>query len=409
MSTPGSSRPNSSPPSRATVSDSRSAASRRCPTSISSASPAAWPSESLISLKRSRSITTTASCLPSRRAVRISRSMRSPKSVRLARPVRPSWSAWYSLSSDCASSACSALRRCVTSWTTPIVNDSSTLSPRTSESETIRPHDRAVATHEPVLGPHRRVAALGHPRERRPRRLLVLGRREVGDLAAAQRLGVVAEHVLERRVRLDDPPARIGEQHPGDRARERRLEPCERSHLAAPGVELRRAADRGRQRDREQLERLTLLVAEPVVEVAAHDVQRGDRLVAREQRHADQREVADALLHLLVDPRVADRVADQQRVVRVDRMPDDRSGQRPAFVQQLGHDAARAGDQELVSLDQADDRAVRAGQRHRALDDEVQHRVQIDARRGDVAQGLHGLGEAVRSCAAAPARSPCAR
>ena len=53
---------NSSPPSRATESPARSVSVRRAPTVHSSRSPLWWPSVSLISLKRSRSIISTASC-----------------------------------------------------------------------------------------------------------------------------------------------------------------------------------------------------------------------------------------------------------------------------------------------------------------------------------------------------------
>ena len=57
---------NSSPPSRAIVSASRSVARRRGAASTRSRSPLAWPSVSLISLKRSRSITITATPASSR-------------------------------------------------------------------------------------------------------------------------------------------------------------------------------------------------------------------------------------------------------------------------------------------------------------------------------------------------------
>ena len=62
---PSSSRiANSSPPSRAAVSAARSAFFSRSPTSSRSPSPAAWPSESLIVLKSSMSMNSTAIGLP---------------------------------------------------------------------------------------------------------------------------------------------------------------------------------------------------------------------------------------------------------------------------------------------------------------------------------------------------------
>ena len=66
---------NSSPPSRATVSDSRTALVSRCAIACSSWSPASWPSVSLMRLKWSKSRNRHATCVPSRCAcARICRS-----------------------------------------------------------------------------------------------------------------------------------------------------------------------------------------------------------------------------------------------------------------------------------------------------------------------------------------------
>src|SRR5664280_346318 len=64
----GSSTANSSPPRRATASTSRNTAVSRGPTWVSSRSPQWWPKVSLISLNRSRSISSRAAVVPSRRA-----------------------------------------------------------------------------------------------------------------------------------------------------------------------------------------------------------------------------------------------------------------------------------------------------------------------------------------------------
>ena len=65
-SSPGRISTNSSPPRRATVSDSRTALVSRCATACSSWSPASWPSVSLIRLKWSKSRNRQATCVPSR-------------------------------------------------------------------------------------------------------------------------------------------------------------------------------------------------------------------------------------------------------------------------------------------------------------------------------------------------------
>lgn len=65
----------------------------RCAVVTSTKSPAAWPSESLICLKRSRSIWITASRSPFRAAAASSVSKLPRMKLRLFRPVNPSWAA----------------------------------------------------------------------------------------------------------------------------------------------------------------------------------------------------------------------------------------------------------------------------------------------------------------------------
>ena len=67
----------------------------RSATPTSSRSPAAWPSESLTTLKRSRSTKSTATPAPPCRAVANARSIRVWNSARLASPVSESWKAWF--------------------------------------------------------------------------------------------------------------------------------------------------------------------------------------------------------------------------------------------------------------------------------------------------------------------------
>ena len=80
--------PNSSPPKRATVSPGRRLVARRWPTAISSRSPTAWPTLSLMTLKRSRSsmITAIGSASSGRTRDR-AWAIRSVRSSRFGRPV----------------------------------------------------------------------------------------------------------------------------------------------------------------------------------------------------------------------------------------------------------------------------------------------------------------------------------
>ena len=110
---PGITITNSSPPTRETVSPSRTHTRMRLATACSSRSPSWWPSESLMVLKRSRSRKSTASCVPLRCAWAIACWRRSRSSTRLGSPVSASWCAM------CAT-RCSAILRSVMFIATPI-------------------------------------------------------------------------------------------------------------------------------------------------------------------------------------------------------------------------------------------------------------------------------------------------
>ena len=93
--TPGSTSTNSSPPSRPTASPSRTTARSLVAAAASTLSPSAWPSESLIRLKWSRSTTTTLSGRPDTPASSTSRRRRSCAPRWFSSPVRPSVAAWW--------------------------------------------------------------------------------------------------------------------------------------------------------------------------------------------------------------------------------------------------------------------------------------------------------------------------
>ena len=85
---------NSSPPKRATVSPGRSTSVSRAASRHRSSSPAPWPSESLTSLKRSRSMNRTATEARRRAAWLRASESRSMNSVRFGRPVSGSCRPW---------------------------------------------------------------------------------------------------------------------------------------------------------------------------------------------------------------------------------------------------------------------------------------------------------------------------
>ena len=91
---------NSSPPTRATVSASRTTASNRRASVFRTVSPARWPLTSFTSLKPSRSIAISVNGSPDRRDRRNACSMRSSSSARFGSPVSGSRRA-----SECAVSS----------------------------------------------------------------------------------------------------------------------------------------------------------------------------------------------------------------------------------------------------------------------------------------------------------------
>ncbi len=93
--TPGSTSTNSSPPSRPTASPARTTERSLAAAAASALSPSAWPSESLMRLKWSRSTTATLSGVPAAAAVSISRRSTSCEPRWLSSPVSPSVAAWW--------------------------------------------------------------------------------------------------------------------------------------------------------------------------------------------------------------------------------------------------------------------------------------------------------------------------
>ena len=96
---------NSSPPSRATVSPSRTQDRSLSASSTRTASPAAWPNRSLTGLNPSRSMKSSVTRVPFRRAFVCACFSRSSRMPRLGRSVSGSWRATWIISSVSASRA----------------------------------------------------------------------------------------------------------------------------------------------------------------------------------------------------------------------------------------------------------------------------------------------------------------
>ena len=188
---------------------------------------------------------------------------------------------------------------------------------------------------------------------------------------AAARVGL--EHLLERRVDLDDAPVAV---HPHDADRgalEQGPKARQRLGLAPGGPRARR---RGRPRPRAPPRASPASRGRPrraAIRVAAHHVERPDHLGAAAQGHADQRLVADRARSSWLIRGSLRGVLDQQRLAALDRVAGDRGGDRPHGVDAGAAMPLAAAGVEIVAVDQVDHRAVGADDRLRALGDELHH------------------------------------
>ncbi len=218
MPSPPSSRriANSSPPSRAAVSAARSTFFSRSPTWSRSPSPAACPRESLIVLKSSMSMNSTATGLRSRSCRSIACNTRSRNSARLARLVTGSWNAWCeSCSSNCLRSVMSR----VLSTIPRTFGSCSRLVRRVSVAMYV-PSDGAGGTRRARVS----LAVADRREERQDPRLVVLVD-QVDEARALELPGVGAEHPRRRRARVADHGGRLDDGHDVRRVLDERREP----------------------------------------------------------------------------------------------------------------------------------------------------------------------------------------
>ena len=190
--------------------------------------------------------------------------MRSRNSVRLARPVSASCSAWCSLSS-----AWREERRLGRLALRDVLDHrdreaAAALDVAHERDRRVDPAHVAVAADEAVVEAQRLDVVARAAGSRRARASRSSGWTNSETRCAEQVLEAVAQQLLDRGVGVEDAAVEVGHEHPGQRAGERRLEPRERLDLVALGLELGGAADGRPERDREQLERAPLLLAEPL-------------------------------------------------------------------------------------------------------------------------------------------------
>ena len=226
-----------------------------------------------------------------------------------------------------------------------------------------------------------------HCRKQRVDGVSLLGHHVGAERATDELRGADAEHLLQRGVDLHRPALVVQAKDPDRGALEQRPESSQRSRLSRARLDLRRSRDRRRQHHRQHLERVAVLLVQTALG-AAHHVQRADHLAAAQQWHADQALVPALRAKLLVDPGVVGCVLDEDRLPALDRKARDRARDRTASVERLDRDARHRAGVQHRPLDQVDHRAVRAGDRLRALGDQLDDALQLFAGGRDVAPGL---------------------
>ncbi len=198
----------------------------------------------------------------------------------------------------------------------------------------------------------------------------------VGELRESHRRELrrgVAEHALERGVRFQGVSLQVASDDPDRCSLEHRAEAGKRFRLRPAGVELGGIADRRRQDDREQLERLEIPVGERVRPLREHR-QDPDRVVAVPQGDGDDR--PDPALQR---ERIGERcrvVADRGAVAAVDRAGEGVVDAEPAADDAGGEARAGAVDQ-LVAVLHEDRPGVGTRQLLGAFADEIDHRLQV--------------------------------
>jgi hypothetical protein len=228
--------------------------------------------------------------------------------------------------------------------------------------------------------------------EQRDAALHVVGMGVVAEARDGELGAGAPEHLRDGRIRLRRAP--VGAQHhdPDRRALEERAE-------AADRLELARLAHRGREHHGEHLHRLAVGLGQRRALRADHHVERADHARPVEQRHADQRFVADHPLELAVHARIGLAVLDQQRLALGDRILDDRRGQRADRAEHAdGGPRRRGGQEHVVALEHAHHRAVGARQLLAALGDHAHDRVEVAADGGKLPLRLDDAREPL-SCA----------
>ena len=271
----------------------------------------------------------------------------------------------------------------------------------------LTPDEDAVLPRVARLEPERLALAEHERAEQLLGTLEVLGVDVVAHDHLAELRGGVAEHLLERRVRLDGPAVAAETQDPDRDALEERPEPGQRLRLTASSLELGSVAHRRRQHDGEHLERLAVVLVQPGRLRTAHHVHRPDDLAATEQGNADERRIPDRRSQLLVDAGIVRRILDQQRKSALDRVLRDRALERPARVEDRPGDPADGPGVKHVAVDQVDHRAVRAGDRLRALRDDLHDRLQIASGTADLALRLEDQRKATGSVGVGARHAVC--
>ena len=152
----------------------------------------------------------------------------------------------------------------------------------------VTPHQLPVLAEEALLDLVRVVRSVHHLLEQL---LVALDVLRMGVVAQRHRAKLghrVAEHQLERGVRIQEAALRRHQRDADGGALVDRLEPRERLDLLALRLELRGVAERRREHHRQELQRLEILLREEVG-LARDDDQLADRLLAVTELHRDGR------------------------------------------------------------------------------------------------------------------------
>ena len=260
----------------------------------------------------------------------------------------------------------------------------------------VAPHELSVLTAEALLDLVRVVRPVHHLLEHRLVPLDVLWIRVVPQRHRAKLRLRIPEHQLERGVHIQEAAVRRHQRDADDGPLVDRLEPRKCFDLLALGLELRGVTECRRQHDRQELERLEVVVGEEI-RLARDDDQLPDRLLAVSELHRHGRPHPERASHR-TGTRIRLRVDLDRRPIVLVNPPGERALDGDPGIDVFFHEPDGGSNHQFVAIQHQDGRAVGVRQLSCAFADRAHHGVDVQVGHRHLTLGLDDRGHALVAC-----------